>query len=806
MKTPEISEQVVAAHGLSCAEYQKILALLGRVPNITELGVFSVMWSEHCSYKSSKIHLKKLPTTGLRVVQGPGENAGVLDIGDGQVCVFKIESHNHPSFIEPYQGAATGVGGILRDIFTMGARPVALLNSLRFGDPTLPKTKYLVKGVVAGIGGYGNAFGCPTVGGEVFFHPSFNSNPLVNAFCIGIADRDKIFYGKARGVGNSVMVVGAKTGRDGIHGATMASREFDDSAESQRPTVQVGDPFMEKLLLEACLEVMCEKFVVGIQDMGAAGLTSSSVEMAARAKAGIELDISSVPAREAAMTPYEFLLSESQERMLLVIEKGYEAEAQKIFSKWHLDAAVIGKVTDDGYFRATCEGKEVACIPIQALIDEAPVYEREIQGKEKNEELKNEIASKVDDVKPLGMSLMRHCNSSIRDIPSGVISDNFKNERSKVSDVGPLPTSLWRHCNSSHRDVGSGPISDNFLKRSLDLNDCMVRLMTSPNLCSRRWVYRQYDYQVQTNTVILPGGDAAVIRLKNSKKALAFTTDVNSRYCAIDPYQGAMLAVAEASRNITCVGAEPIGVTNCLNFGNPERPQIMGQFEEVIRGMSEACRHLNLPIVSGNVSFYNETLQKNIDPTPVIGMVGLLDNIDDCISHGFQTAGDLILLVGENDSSAHDLNLNGSEFQFLFGGEVTGGLPSFHLDFEIRLQRCIRDFIHQGLLVSAHDVCDGGLMIALLESCFQNGLGSEINYLKNIPKEVLYFGESPSRILISVHPSSIHKVKNRLKAEGMVYQVIGKVSEGPVKVNDDIFGEVTELKKQWECAFEKLME
>src|SRR5713226_8227468 len=586
-----ITPEVIAGHNLTPEEFTRINALLGREPNLVELGVFSVMWSEHCSYKSSRVHLKRLPTTGERVVVPPGENAGVVDVGDGWCAAFKIESHNHPSFIEPFQGAATGVGGILRDIFTMGARPIAALNSLRFGSLDDPKNgrrnRSLLAGVVAGIAHYGNAFGVPTVGGEVAFDDAYAFNPLVNAFALGLVRKDQIFFGKATGVGNPVLYVGAKTGRDGIHGATMASAEFDEEALEKRPTVQVGDPFLEKLLLEACLEAMRSGAVAGIQDMGAAGLTCSTCEMAARADTGIEIDLSLVPQRETGMTAYEMLLSESQERMLIVAHAGREREVADIFRKWDLDAVVIGRVRDDGRMRVTHNGDVVCDVPVQGLTDEAPIYERPMKA-------------------------------------------------AVISQSSVVSSSPAQEANDEQLTTNHGP----------DYNTALLKLLSSPNLASKEWVYRQYDHMVRTNTVVLPGADAAVVRIKETRRALAISLDGNGRYCVADPRAGARLLVAEAARNVVCVGAQPIAITNCLNFASPERPEVMWSFSEVIDGIAEACRSLNTPVVSGNVSFYNETEGRGVLPTPVIGMIGLIDDVKRVIQPGFKNPGDFIALLG----------------------------------------------------------------------------------------------------------------------------------------------------------------
>ncbi len=765
MESASISKEAISSHGLTNSEYQNIIKYLGREPNLVELGVFSVMWSEHCSYKSSKVHLKKFPTQGPNVVHGPGENAGVVDIGDNQVAVFKMESHNHPSFIEPYQGAATGVGGILRDVFTMGARPVALLNSLRFGSPENAKTKFLVEGVVRGISGYGNCFGCPTVGGEVYFHPSYTLNPLVNAFCLGVADRDKVFLGRAEGVGNSVIYVGSRTGRDGIHGATMASQSFDDEAESKKPTVQVGDPFTEKLLLEACLEVMKQDTVIGIQDMGAAGLTSSSVEMAGRAGNGILIDLSKVPARETKMTPYEFLLSESQERMLLVVKKGFEARVKEIFDKWDLDMAVIGEVTGDGKFRVVFEGKEVANIPVKALTEAAPVYERATCDRDSSI-LEDRRAARA------GMVLAKQ---------------ESEGERERKFPAGEFDSVSYK------------------IDESLSLEDVITTLVSSPNLCSRKWIYRQYDHQVRTDTVVLPGSDAAVIRVKGTPKALAITTDCNSRYCAKDPFLGAQLAVVEAARNLACVGATPLGLTDCLNFGNPEKPHVMWQFQKSVEGISEVCRKFSIPVVSGNVSFYNETNEKEIYPTPGIGMVGLLKNIELRMTHAFQKVGDVILLLGESLDSPHDESLGGSEYLAFIHHSEEGLLPKLDLDLEKKVQEAVLALISQKLIQSAHDCSEGGLVMALLESAFPKNLGVKIQYAKNIQKDVLFFGESPSRVVISCAPKNLSALKKILNVQRIPFEVIGEVIENDFIWNEDIYLKMEPLKKNWEGAFESLL-
>ncbi len=647
----QITVETALQHGLTADEYARIEAALGRAPTFEELGVFSVMWSEHCSYKSSRTHLRQLPTTGARVLQGPGENAGALDVGDGLAVVFKIESHNHPSFVEPFQGAATGVGGILRDIFTMGARPIANLNSLRFGGVAHARTPYLLRGVVAGIAHYGNCIGVPTVGGEVYFDPGYDHNILVNAFTLGVVSADRIFRAEAAGIGNPVMYVGSKTGRDGIHGASLlASAEFGAEAESKRPTVQVGDPFTEKLLLEACLELMSpahSAHLVAIQDMGAAGLTSSSAEMAGRGGVGIDLDLSRVPLREDGMTPYEILLSESQERMLLVVRQGSEAAVQALFARWDLDAAVIGAVTDSGRLRADWQGRRVVDIPVAALTTDAPVYDR----------------------------------------PALEPTDGDDPQRLVLRDLA---------------EPG-------------DYTHALERLLESPNLASREWIYRQYDTYVGGGSIVRPGSDAAVVRLPGTQKAIAMTLDCNSRLCLLDPYVGTVSAVAEAARNLAATGAEPIGVTNCLNFGNPEKPDVMWQFQQVIAGLRDACLAFGTPVVSGNVSFYNETEGQSIPPTPVIGMVGLLEDASQRVTQWFKGEGDAVVLLGRNREE-----LGGSEYLAVVHHQVRGSLPWVDLDSERRLIRVAVTAAREGLLRSAHDVAEGGLAVALAECCISD--------------------------------------------------------------------------------------
>ena len=704
---PLITKDLIAQHNLTGDEYNKIIDILGREPNITELGMFSVMWSEHCSYKSSRVHLKKLPTTGPRVVQGPGENAGAVDIGDGLCVVFKMESHNHPSFIEPYQGAATGVGGILRDIFTMGARPIALLDSLRFGELHSPKNRHLMKGVVSGIAGYGNCMGVPTVGGEIVFNDIYALNPLVNVFCLGIAKKDRIFRGTAAGVGNPVIYFGSKTGRDGIHGATMASDSFDDTSEQKHPTVQVGDPFTEKLLLEACLELMERDLLVGIQDMGAAGLTSSSCEMASRAGNGIKLDLTVVPRREPGMTPYEIMLSESQERMLMVAKAGKEDECVAVCRKWDLDVAVVGKVTADGILRVMDQGVVVAEIPAKALADDGPRYERPYQP-------------------PAYQDMLTNLNYDL--IP----------------------------------DIKDG-------------NGALLALLESPTIASKRWVYEQYDHMVRTNTMVRPGSDSAVVRIKGTNKAVAMTVDCNSRYCLLNPYEGARLAVAEAARNLVCSGAAPIGLTDCLNFGNPERPDIMWQFVMAIEGMKDACERFQIPIVSGNVSFYNETNGLSIYPTPMLGMIGLIEDAERTMTQWFKSEGDDIILLGHTRE-----DLGGSEYLKVVQAREQGSPPYLNLDTEKGLQDCVLSLIRGGLLQSAHDCSDGGIAVALAESCISGSewtRGAVVTLPKGrLRNDAVLFGESQSRVVISVKPSQRQAVLDHAKSSGVPADVIGRVS------------------------------
>ena len=713
-----ITNELVAQHGLTGDEYQRIVEALGREPTLTELGIFSVMWSEHCSYKSSRVHLNTLPTTGTRVLQGPGENAGAVEIGDGLAAVFKIESHNHPSFIEPYQGAATGVGGIIRDIFTMGARPIALLNSLRFGSLDDPLVRRTMAGVVAGIAGYGNSIGIPTVGGEIAFDDSYAGNPLVNVFCLGTSKASEIVRAVASGAGNPVYYVGAKTGRDGIHGATMASAEFDDKSAEKRPAVQVGDPFVEKLLLEACLEVMRTDALVGIQDMGAAGLTSSSCEMASRGGAGVEIDVSYVPQRETGMTPYEIMLSESQERMLLVARRGREAEVEEIFEKWDLHAVRIGEVTTDGRLRVRHRGEVVADIPSNALTDEAPRYRR--------------------------------------------------------------PTVEPSYLKEAHQlDLGS-------LGKPPAVREVFRRLLSAPGIASKRWVYRQYDHMVRTNTLVLPGMGAGVVRIKGTGRALALSVDCNGRFVYLDPFLGAQHAVAEAARNVACAGGLPIGATNCLNFGNPEKPDVMWQFVRAVEGMGAACRALDIPITGGNVSLYNETDGRAVLPTPVVGVVGLIEDANRVGRRTFQSAGDVVVLLGESRTE-----LGGSEYLKVVHGLVRGVPPALDLAREAALQRLLVDGIAAGIIRSAHDCAEGGFAVALGECCFDTGLGATVEIAGVAAAELPFadvatlFGESASRVIASVAPAAVPGLLARAAASGVPAAQIGTVGGNRIRISVD---------------------
>ncbi|MBI3301138.1 MAG: phosphoribosylformylglycinamidine synthase subunit PurL [Deltaproteobacteria bacterium] len=726
-----VTFQVAQDHGLTADEYGRIVQILGRTPTFEELGVFSVMWSEHCSYKSSRRFLRQLPTTGPEILQGPGENAGIVDVGDGLAVVFKIESHNHPSFIEPYHGAATGVGGILRDVFTMGARPIASLNSLRFGAIDHPRTPYLVKGVVAGIGGYGNSVGVSTVGGEVYFDEGYNGNILVNAFTLGIVRTDRIFRARAAGVGNPVIYVGSRTGRDGIHGASLlASREFDARSEELRPAVQVGDPFTENILIEACLELMQRDLIVGIQDMGAAGLTSSSVEMAGRGGTGTLLHLDAVPVREEGITPYELLLSESQERMLIVAKAGCEDEVRAIFARWDLQAEVVGQVTDDGLFRARWQGEDVVGIPVTSLTDSAPLYER----------------------------------SAAQPV------DFAEHQRLDLATV-PLPT---------------------------DYGQVLVRLLTSPNLASKEWVYRQYDSFVCGNTVVQPGSDAAIIRLKGTRKGIGLSVDCNSRYCLLDPYRGAQIAVAEGTRNLAVSGARPVALSDCLNFGNPEKPEVMWQFQRAIAGMRDACLALGLAVVSGNVSFYNETEGKAIPPTPTVATVGILADVTHHVTQWFKREGDLVALLGETREE-----LGGSEYLTLIHGRVAGTPPALDLEREKRLQHICVTAAREGLFSSAHDVAEGGLAVALAEACMtrpDGALGARVTLAGDLRPDALLFGESQSRVLVSLPQAMLPRLQELARAADLPPLVLGEVGGADLEIAGYLRLPVAMLQHEWRTA------
>mgnify|MGYP001485739344 CR=1 FL=1 len=770
--TLAITPEVLRDHGLTAEEYARIKSLLGgREPTLTELGIFSVMWSEHCSYKSSRVHLKRLPTRSRRVVQGPGENAGIIDIGDGWACAFKIESHNHPSFIEPFQGATTGVGGILRDIFTMGARPVAVMDSLRFGPLEQPQSSdkpalsevegsvrptqsavdihrnhSILEGVVSGIASYGNCFGVPNLGGETKFEPCYSGNPLVNAFALGLVRKDQIFYGKAAGEGNPVVYVGAKTGRDGIHGATMASEEFSEESEAKRPNVQVGDPFLEKLLLEACLEAMQTGAIIGIQDMGAAGLTCSTCEMGARGNVGIEIEMDRVPQRETGMSAYEILLSESQERMLLVAQKGREEEVYRVFRKWGLDAVEVGKVISENRMRVLEHGKVVADIPNTALTDDAPVYQRPLKRWEP-----------------------------------------------------PVPGEMPDHIK---------------LRSKGDFTNDLKRLLASPNICSKRWIYQQYDSMVQTNTVEGPGiGDGGVIRIKGSQRGLSMALDGNSRWCYLDPKLGAMHAVAEAARNVACSGATSVGATNCLNFGNPEKPQIMWQFSQAIDGITKACEELEIPITGGNVSFYNETLGEAIYPTPVLGVVGILEDVSKAtFPHFRETGRAVVLLRGSEPGDATDaeVEFGSSEYAKEILGELWGFPPALELEKEAALQKAIVQLIDAGLIDSAHDCSEGGLAAALARVSFAEGIGCRIELsAHDLAPEFVLFGEDGSRIVISCDPGNVGRIKQVAQKHGILADQLGETVPETIDIRLDgrtvISATVSELNDEYEGALERML-
>jgi phosphoribosylformylglycinamidine synthase len=722
-----ITPQMVKDHGLSEAEYQKILALMGREPTLVELGIFSVMWSEHCSYKSTRAHLKKLPTKAPWVLQGPGENAGVIDIGDGDAAIFKMESHNHPSFIEPYQGAATGVGGIMRDVFTMGARPIAMMNALRFGEPSHPRTRHLVSGVVSGIGGYGNCMGVPTVGGEVNFHKSYNGNILVNAMCVGLAKANNIFYSAAKGAGNPVVYIGSKTGRDGIHGATMASAEFDDASEEKRPTVQVGDPFTEKLLLEACLELMATDAIIAIQDMGAAGLTSSSAEMGDKGGSGIELDLDKVPQREANMTAYEMMLSESQERMLAVLKPGREAEAEAIFRKWELDFAVIGITTDTRRLVVRHRGEIVADMPITALSDEAPIYERPCQPRE----------------------------------PDG-------------GEVG--------------------------FDKSRPVLKSLKTILAAPDMASRRWIWEQYDNSVMNDTVQHPGGDAAVVRVHGTKKALAITTDVTPRYAKADPFQGGAQAVVESYRNITAVGGTPLAVTDNLNYGNPQKPDIMWQIVAGIDGIGAACRALDYPVIGGNCSLYNETNGEGILPTPAIGGVGLLRDVTKMATVPFKREGDVVIVIGETKG-----HLGQSIYLREIEGREEGPAPKVDLALEKKHGDFVRRLIEQGRVDTCHDVSDGGLLAAVAEMAMAGGIGASIGLAGLADAIAFWYGEDQGRYVIAAPFAEADRIIEEARAAYIPVAALGKTGGDRLVLEDSDSIAVSALRAAHEAWFPNFM-
>lgn len=730
-------QQIYKQMGVSDSEYELICGFLGRKPNYTEIGVFSVMWSEHCAYKNSKPLLRRFPTDGPRVLMGPGEGAGIVDIGDNQAVVFKIESHNHPSAVEPYQGAATGVGGIIRDIFSMGARPVALLNSLRFGKLESDRVKYLFEHVVSGIAGYGNCIGIPTVGGEVVFDEAYEGNPLVNAMCVGLIDHDKIQRGVAKGVGNPVFYVGPPTGRDGIHGATFASEELTEESESKRTAVQVGDPFMEKLVMEACLELIDSGIVLGIQDMGAAGLTCSSAEMASKAGNGLELYLDEVPQREEGMTAYEMMLSESQERMLFVVEPKDEAQAMEIFERWGVICAKVGKVTDDGRLRLIHKGEVVGDMPVTALVDECPIYNK----------------------------------------PSAVpayYEENANVDTQRYAEV-------------------------------TDLNGALDKILSSPSVASKAWVYNQYDYMVRTSTAVQPGSDAAVVTIRGTRKGLAMTTDCNGRFVYLDPEVGGRIAVSEAARNVVCSGAEPLAITDNLNFGSPEKPDIFWQMEKAVDGMAEACRVLNAPVIGGNVSLYNENAKGAIYPTPVVGMVGLVHDTDHITTQGFKAEGDVVFLLGETYAE-----LGGSEFQAVVHGVTEGRPPALDLNVEKKLLDGVLAAIQKGLVQSAHDLSEGGLAVALAESCISGGLGAKVDFATELRPDFALFSESQSRILLSAAPDKAAELEQLIASYGVPVQKIGQVTgdklEISVNARSVLARPVSELKQVWEDVIPCLMQ
>ncbi len=820
----EITPEIVAEHGLAPDEYDRIKEHMGREPNLVELGVFSVMWSEHCSYKSSRRHLAKLPTSAPWVICGPGENAGVIDIGEGLAAIFKMESHNHPSFIEPYQGAATGVGGIMRDVFTMGARPVANMNALRFGDWRHPKTRHLVSGVVAGIGGYGNCMGVPTVGGETNFDPGYNGNILVNAMTVGIAEKDRIFYSAARGAGNPVVYVGSKTGRDGIHGATMASAEFDDASDEKRPTVQVGDPFTEKLLLEACLELMASDAIVAIQDMGAAGLTSSSVEMAAKGGGGFELDLDHVPQREEGMTAYEMMLSESQERMLMVLKPGSEDAARAIFDKWEIDFAVIGVTTDTGRLVIKHKGDTVADMPVPPLADAAPNYDRPhteltkpaalddpqvsineteaiLRGPGKSDEEMRTIAQTLisdrlgdgDLVDAVGLTAAAgEARIYARSKPDGVSFDGFE-EASRNLASGGIVESAEVETRKEELSLAETPGGDTTLT-------ALARLMSSPDLCSRRWIWEQYDYTVMGDTVIAPGGDAALVRVHNSKRALAVTTDVTPRYVKSDPHEGGKQAVAETYRNICATGAAPLAITNCLNFGNPERPEIMAQFVGAVEGIAEACEVLNYPVISGNVSLYNETNGQAIPPTPAIGGVGVIEDATKAARVGGAEMGEELIAIGVTRGwLGQSIYLRD-----LFAIE-DGAPPPVDLEVERKTGELIRKLIDEGLVTACHDVSDGGLLVAAAEMALAAGRGVNLQTPVKTRKAAFWFGEDQGRYLVAAAPAGADTLLLKAAMAGVQASKIGRFGGPDILLDDKDALSLLDLSDIFESALPDYM-
>lgn len=820
----DITPEIVAEHGLAPDEYERIKEHMGREPNLVELGIFSVMWSEHCSYKSSRKHLKKLPTSAPWVICGPGENAGVIDIGDGLAAIFKMESHNHPSFIEPYQGAATGVGGIMRDVFTMGARPVANMNALRFGSWDHPKTRHLVGGVVAGIGGYGNCMGVPTVGGETNFHEDYNGNILVNAMTVGIAEKHKIFYSAARGAGNPVVYVGSKTGRDGIHGATMASAEFDDASDEKRPTVQVGDPFTEKLLLEACLELMASDAIVAIQDMGAAGLTSSSVEMAAKGGGGFELDLDHVPQREENMTAYEMMLSESQERMLMVLKPGSEDSARTIFEKWEIDFAVIGVTTDSGRLVIKHKSETVADMPVPPLADAAPEYDRPHAAPEKpaaledpvitineaeailrapgkpEDEMRNIaetlIADRlVDDglVDAVGLSVAAgEARVYARSTPSGVAFNGFEEAARNLASGGVVESAEVEK-NTEELSLAEAPGADTMLT-------ALAKLMVSPDLCSRRWIWEQYDHTVMGDTVISPGGDAALVRVHGTNRGLAITTDVTPRYVKADPHEGGKQAVAETYRNICATGAAPLAITNCLNFGNPERPDIMAQFVGAVEGVAEACEALNYPVISGNVSLYNETNGQAIPPTPAIGGVGVIEDVTKAMRVAGAEMGDELIAIGVTRG-----HLGQSLYlRELFAMEE-GAPPPVDLDAERKNGELIRKLIEEGLVTASHDVADGGLLVAAAEMALASGRGVNLQTPVKARQAAFWFGEDQGRYLIAAAPGAADTLLLKAAMAGVQASKIGRFGGPDILLDDKDALSLLDLSDLFETALPDYM-